>query len=270
MNEECNITRRELIKRGGAAALGAAVGNGVLAGAQSGAQPTNVQEEHSVPNQDPIFDPIFDIAQISHVELLTPKLDESLQFFKNLLGLQETARDGASIYLRGYEESYHHSLKLTESDRAGLGHMGWRATSQAALERRVAKIEQMGAGIGWTESEAGYGPAYAYRTPDGHLQHLFWEVERAAIPEEQRSPLLNRPQKRPLTGVPVRRIDHVNLLASDVTPCESSTRKLRAPACAKCSSTTEPNGARGCHTATLTMTSRWCKTARARKVVSTT
>ena len=29
--------------------------------------------------------------------------------------------------------------------------------------------------------------------------------------------ILNRPQKRPLTGVPVRRIDHVNLLARDVT-----------------------------------------------------
>ena len=62
MNEERNITRRELIKRGGAAALGAAVGNGVLAGARSGTQPTNSQEEYGVPNQEPIFDPIFDIA----------------------------------------------------------------------------------------------------------------------------------------------------------------------------------------------------------------
>ena len=167
-------------------------------------------------------EPIFDVAQMSHVELLTPKLDESVRFFKDLMGLQETARDGTSVYLRGYEESYHHSLKLTESDQAGLGHVGWRASSQAALERRVAKLEQMGAGAGWTESEAGYGPAYTYRTPDGHVQHLFWEVERAVIPEDQRSPLLNRPQKRPLTSVPARRIDHVNLMASDV----ASVRKF--------------------------------------------
>lgn len=162
-------------------------------------------------------EPIFDVAQLSHVELLTPKLDESAWFFKDLLGLQETARDGRSIYLRGYEESYHHSLKLTESKQAGLGHMGWRASSPAALARRVAKIEQMGAGLGWTESEVGYGPAYRYRTPDGHVQHLFWEVERAVIPPDLKSPLLNRPQKRPLTGVPVRRLDHVNLMASDTT-----------------------------------------------------
>jgi catechol 2,3-dioxygenase len=30
--------------------------------------------------------------------------------------------------------------------------------------------------------------------------------------------LRNRPQKRPLRGVPVRRLDHVNLMADDVTP----------------------------------------------------
>ncbi len=166
------ITRRELIKRGGGAALGAALGGSFLAQARSGTQPTasltDAKEEYDMANQKPIFG----VAQISHVELLTPKMDESVRFFKDLLGLQETERDGASVYLRGYEESYHHSLKLTESDQAGLGHVGWRATSQAALERRVAKIEQMGGGVGWTESEAGYGPAYAYRTPDGHLQHL--------------------------------------------------------------------------------------------------
>lgn len=210
-----DITRRELIKRGGASALGAAVGGGFLAQARSGTQSTtpltNSNEERDMANREPIFD----VSQLAHVELLTPKMDESVQFFKNLLGLQETTRDGTSVYLRGYEESYHHSLKLTESDQAGLGHMGWRASSQAALGRRVAKLEQMGAGVGWTESEAGYGPAYKYYTPDGHLQHLFWEVERAAIPEDQRSPLLNRPQKRPLTGVPARRLDHVNLFASD-------------------------------------------------------
>lgn len=163
-------------------------------------------------------EPIFDVAHLSHVELLTPRMDESVRFFTELLGLQETARDGRSVYLRGYEESYHHSLRLTENDRAGLAHMGWRASSRAALERRVARIEQMGAGLGWADPEAGCGPAYEYRTPDGHTQRLFWEVERAVIPEDQRSPLLNRPQKRPLTGVPVRRLDHVNLLCSDVAP----------------------------------------------------
>ena len=171
----------------------------------------------NVNNQQNPPEPIFDVAQLSHVELLTPKLDESTRFFKDLMGLQETERDGRSVYLRGYEERYHHSLQLTESDQAGLGHVGWRASSPAALERRVAQIETMGTGGGWAEPGVGYGPAYEYRTPDGHRQRIFWEVERAVIPEELKSPLLNRPQQRPLTGVPVRRLDHVNLMASDVS-----------------------------------------------------
>ena len=162
-------------------------------------------------------EPIFDVAHLAHVELLTPKLDESAAFFTDLLGLRETARDGGSIYLRGYEESYHHSLKLTQSEEAGLGHLGWRATSRAALERRVAHIEKMGAGIGWVEDATGYGPAYEYQDTDGHKQRIFWEVERAVVPDDLKSPLLNRPEKRPLSGVPVRRLDHVNLMCSDVS-----------------------------------------------------
>lgn len=161
-------------------------------------------------------EPVFDIAHLAHVELLTPTLDESAAFFTGLMGLCETAREDGVVYLRGYEESYHHSLKLTQSNDAGLGHLGWRATSPAALERRVAKIEAMGAGVGWVEDVIGYGPTYEFLDTDGHRNRIFWEVERAVVPDDLKSPLLNRPQKRPLTGVPVRRLDHVNLMCSDV------------------------------------------------------
>ena len=162
-------------------------------------------------------EPIFDVAQLAHVELLTPKPERTLWFFKDLLGLQETARQEQSVYLRGYEESHHHSLKITEAAAPGLGHVAWRSTSPQALERRVTSIEQMGLGTGWADDELGHGPAYRFSTPDGHPMEIFWDVDYADIPEGERSALLNRPQKRPLTGVPVRRIDHVNLLARDVT-----------------------------------------------------
>ena len=72
-------------------------------------------------------------------------------------------------------------LQVTESETAGLGHIGLRATSQAALEGRVAEIEERTAGIGWVEDAAGYGHACAYRTPDRHGMRIFWEVERPAL-----------------------------------------------------------------------------------------
>ena len=163
-----------------------------------------------------VAEPVFDIAHLAHVELLTPRLDESASFFKGLMGLHEAGRDGKSVYLRGYEDRYHHSLKLTQSEDAGLGHLGWRAMSGAALERCVARIEAMGAAGRWVDNATGYGPAYEFEDTDGHRQRVFWKVERADVPDEMKSPLLNRPQKRPLHGVPVRRLDHVNMMCSDV------------------------------------------------------
>ena len=162
-------------------------------------------------------EPVFDVHQLAHVELLTPDPEGTLRFFRDLLGMEETTRQGNSVYLRAYEDWYHHTLKITEAPRPGLGHVAWRTSSRAALARRVKALEASGCGEGWHDGDLGHGPAYRFRTPDGHPMELLWEVDYAEIPEGKRSPLLNRPQKRPLRGVPVRRIDHVNLLCSDVT-----------------------------------------------------
>jgi catechol 2,3-dioxygenase len=47
---------------------------------------------------------------------------------------------------------------------------------------------------------------------------LLFEVAYYEAPPEKRSKLKNRPSKRPLRGIPVRRLDHVNCLCSEVTP----------------------------------------------------
>jgi ABC-type Fe3+/spermidine/putrescine transport system ATPase subunit len=46
------------------------------------------------------------------------------------------------------------------------------------------------------------------------------------VPAEKRSLLPNRPQKRPLRGVPVRRLDHVNLMARDVGAVREGMQRL--------------------------------------------
>jgi catechol 2,3-dioxygenase len=53
-------------------------------------------------------EPIFDVAQLAHVEILSPKPEETVKFFTRFLGLEETAREGQSVYLRAYEDLYHH------------------------------------------------------------------------------------------------------------------------------------------------------------------
>jgi catechol 2,3-dioxygenase len=160
-------------------------------------------------------EPILDLVQFAHIELLSPDLEGSLGFFKSLLGLEETARDGRSVYLRCYEEGYHHTLKLTEAAHAGLGHVAFRCRSPQALERRVKAIEASGQGRGWIDGDLGHGRAYQFDTPAGHRWEIFFDVDYYAAPDGLRSSLKNRPSRRPASGIPARRLDHFNITAPD-------------------------------------------------------
>jgi catechol 2,3-dioxygenase len=163
-------------------------------------------------------EPIHDLAHIGHAELLTPAPEASLRFFVDLLGMEIEARDGGSVYLRGWGDYQRYSLKLTESDLPGLGHMAIRAWSPAALERRVAAIEGTGLGGGWIDGDHGHGPAYRFTDPDGHAMELYYEADAYEPPEELRPALKNVPQRYVGRGAAVKRLDHVNLLAKDVPP----------------------------------------------------
>jgi len=78
---------------------------------------------------------LHDIARIGHAELLTPKPEESLRFFVDVLGMEVEAREGQSVYLRGWGDYLRYSLKLTESSRAGIGHVALRAWPRLSLHR---------------------------------------------------------------------------------------------------------------------------------------
>ena len=158
----------------------------------------------------------FDVAELAHIEIYTPDPEGTVWFFKELLGMLESAREGQSVYLRGYEDWYHHSLKITEKAEPGFGHLALRARSRNALERRVKDLEKSGYGKGWIDGDTGHGPAYQFVTPDNHLFEILWEVDYYQAKEHEKTHLKNRPQKRPTKGVPVRRLDHVNLMSSDV------------------------------------------------------
>ena len=159
---------------------------------------------------------IWDIAHLAHVELFTPKLEESTRFFTDLMGMSVSGTKGDSVYLRAYDDYEHHSLKLTAHKHAGMGHFAWRARSQQALERRVDTIKQYGFGSGWNEGDLGHGPAYLFKTPDGHSVEIYFETEKFKADESQKSALKNTISKFPGRGMNVRRIDHLNLLAKDV------------------------------------------------------
>jgi catechol 2,3-dioxygenase len=161
-------------------------------------------------------EPIHDIAHLAHIELLTNKPEKSLDFFVNILGLTESGREGDSVYLRAWDDYEFHTLKLTASKTTGIAHASYRAASPQALLRRVAAIEAMGCGIGWTDGDLGHGPSYRFYDPDGHVFEIYFETNKYQAPPEEKPALKNQAQRYHGRGVAVRRLDHFNLLAQDV------------------------------------------------------
>src|SRR3970282_347342 len=94
-----------------------------------------------------------DIAQLVSVALYSPKPDETVAFFHDMLGLEISHREGQSVYMRAYEDFYQYSLKITERKEPGLDEVTWRASSPEALEKVTRQIEASGLGTGWTEKD---------------------------------------------------------------------------------------------------------------------
>ncbi|MFJ9674446.1 catechol 2,3-dioxygenase [Streptomyces sp. NPDC101221] len=160
--------------------------------------------------------PLGDIAHLGHVELLTPDLEASVAFFTDYLGLTVNGRSGDSVYLRTWDDYEHHSLVLTAHTTSGVRRTALRASSEEALLRRVKELENTGHAGRWTEDEPGLGRLFVTTDPDGHELALYWESERYQAPDALAPALKNQPQAKPGHGVGVRRLDHVNFLASDV------------------------------------------------------
>ena len=156
------------------------------------------------------------VAHLGHVELLTPDLDASIRCFTEILGMRPVGAAGDGVLLRGESEYERSGLTLTPSTEPGIGHLGLRVRDGAALRARVAGLQASGVDGRWLTKGPGHGAAFGFEGAAGHPIELYWETERYEPPAAQRPPARDRLTRRGGPGVGVRRLDHVNLLATDV------------------------------------------------------
>ncbi|SSC67280.1 VOC family protein [Ciceribacter selenitireducens] len=162
------------------------------------------------------MEPCFDIAHLAHVEMYTDKFEESLDFFTRVYGLKLSGQDETSAYLRAWDDYEYCSLKLTRSHTTGVGHVAYRASSPQALERRVKTIEKSGYKvIGWVDGDLGHGPAFRFEDPFGHVFEIYWDTVKYQATGADVPALKNTASA--FTGAAPRRLDHLNLLSSDVS-----------------------------------------------------
>jgi catechol 2,3-dioxygenase len=158
------------------------------------------------------------LSQLAHVELISPKPEETAKWMVDVLGLEETTREGQSVYLRGWAEWLHSSLVVTEGARSEVAHIAWRTYGPDDPETIAKRLEGTGQDLGWVDSSVGHGPAFRYKSPVGqHVHEVFWETELyEAPPENVEHDFQNRPQKFPARGTGAKYLDHVTVASPDM------------------------------------------------------
>ena len=164
-------------------------------------------------------EPNLDIAHLGHLEILTPTFDKSARFFIDVMGMTQSGEKGDSIYLRGYDDYERYTLKLTASKTNGMAHVAYRCRSPQAL--RAARRRAEGLRLRRRLDRWRSRPRQDFRLQgSGRPRHralLRHRMVRAAGRAETGA-------EKPGAGFPgrgcnVRRLDHWNGLAADISAC---------------------------------------------------
>ncbi|PAQ16149.1 catechol 2,3-dioxygenase [Bacillaceae bacterium SAOS 7] len=160
------------------------------------------------------------IVRIGRLELRVMDLEESVKYYTDIIGLQETGRDGDRVYLKAWDEYDHHSIILQKSDSAGMDHMAFKVKDVYELEKLEFKIEQFGCELTRIphNTRLAEGQAIRFTIPTGHEVELYTEIEQVGSGTGIINP---HPWPDGLKGIAPHRLDHALLTGDDL---ESATR----------------------------------------------
>ncbi|WP_085990963.1 VOC family protein [Oceanobacillus senegalensis] len=157
-----------------------------------------------------------EIAKLGHVALVSENLEQSLRFFKDVIGLEETCEVDGTHYLRAWGDFEHHTLSITAGETSFIDHIGWKARRREDVDTFARLLQDAGAEVRWIEpgEEVGQGRAIRFELPSGHRFEIYFDMEKPEADANRKSILKNQTYKSWAKGVSPRRIDHVNLLTS--------------------------------------------------------
>ena len=172
-----------------------------------------------------------DIAHIGPVEMFTPTLEATRDFFVNQMALREVHRDASSVFLHAWDDYQRYTIRIIQREAAGIGRTFLRAASPQALQRLVARIEATGLGQGYSHEQFGLGDVYLFADPDGHPMGVYWETGRYEPDDTDRPVLKNQAAAFPGRGANVRRLDHINYLTKEIDPMDAFLRDVLGAFC---------------------------------------
>lgn len=172
-----------------------------------------------------------DILRAAYVELVVTDVAAARWFWVDVLGLVVTAETPDALYLRGFEETTHHSLVLRRGDAPANAAIAYRVRSGADLDLAERWFAERGCPVERRPAGAvrGVGPAVRVVDPLGFTVELFADIERT--PRLHQRYDLRR-------GAEIGRIDHFNVVVPDVAAAHRHHTELGFG----CSETIEGDG----------------------------
>ena len=147
----------------------------------------------------------YRISRLGLVEIRSLDLDRDLDYYLNVLGLQLTAREGKTAYLKGWDERHAYSVALTEAERAGLVRLAFRTVDPEDLDYYEHRLRQFSVKYDVIPEDYRRGRALRFIVPSGHTVELYNEMDYTG----NLLPTVNpAPWPEGLKGIAPPRLDH--------------------------------------------------------------
>jgi len=155
------------------------------------------------------------IMRIGRAELRVMDFEKSVDYYTNVIGMDEVGRSEGRVYLKAWDEFDHHSLILQKADSPGIDHFAFKVEKEEELAVFEKKIEQFGLTLKRISkgTRLAEGEAIRFELPTGHQMELYYQIERVGKITGTVNP---HPWPDAPRGIAPHRLDHVLLIGEDV------------------------------------------------------
>ena len=119
----------------------------------------------------------YRISRLGTVEIRSLDLDRDLDYYVNVLGLQLTAREGRTAYLKGWDERHAYSVMLTGAAQAGMARMAFRTVDPEDLDYYENRLRKFSVKYDVIPEDYRRGRALRFTAPSGHVVELYSEMD---------------------------------------------------------------------------------------------
>ncbi len=161
------------------------------------------------------------------IQLRVLDLDQTLKFYKNILGLNEVCRtEDGRVCLKAYDEFDHHSVTLRLAEEPGFDYAAFKVDSEETLEKMAEAVEAFGYQtdvVPANTNQPGFGKRIGFTISTGHRLEIYADVELAPQIPETRNPNIWTEEPR---GMRAQRLDHFLLYGPNIAEAERFCKEV--------------------------------------------